>query len=65
MRQEWHWTSTGLWLFYTENEYHQLKRGFFAHKRRVSALKTAEFVSDMMSYIVLRDRCYDIIAQDP
>jgi hypothetical protein len=37
-------------IFYRKwNEYHQLKTGFFAHKRRVSAFNTAEFVSDMMS----------------
>ena len=36
------------------NENHQLGRGFFVHRRTVSAVKTVEFVSDRMSCIVLR-----------
>jgi hypothetical protein len=33
----------------------------FVHKRTVSALKRVEFVSDMMSYIILRGRWCHII----
>ena len=49
-------------FFYRKrNENHQLGTGFFVHYRVVSAVKTIESVSDKMSYIVLRDRCYIIV----
>ena len=35
--------------------------GFFVHHRIVSAIKRVEFVSDRMSYIVLRGRWCNII----
>ena len=35
--------------------------GFFVHRRIVSAVKRVEFVSDGMSYIVLRGRWCNII----
>jgi hypothetical protein len=37
-------------------ENQQLGRGVYVHHRIVSAVKTVEFVSDRMSYIVLRGR---------
>ena len=43
------------------NENYHLGTGFFLHHRILSAVKTVEFVSDRMSYIVLRGRWCNII----
>jgi hypothetical protein len=45
-----------------ENENHELGTGFFVHIRIISATKRVEFVSDRMSYIMLRGCwCYIIV----
>ena len=44
-----------------ENESHQLRTRFFVHHRIVSAVKREEFISDRLSYIVLRVLWYNII----
>jgi hypothetical protein len=43
------------------DEDHQLGAGFFVHKRITSAVWRVEFVSDRMSYIILRGRWCNII----
>jgi hypothetical protein len=49
-------------FFYSNrNENHELGTAFFVHKRIISALKRIEYVSDRMSYIILRGRWCDIV----
>jgi hypothetical protein len=49
-------------LFYGKgNENNELGTGFVVHKIIISAVKKVEFVSDRMSYIILRGRWCNII----
>jgi hypothetical protein len=41
-------------FYWKKIESHALGTGFFRHKRIIPAVKKVEFVSDMMSYIILR-----------
>jgi exonuclease III len=44
------------------NENHELGTGVFVHKRLISAVKKVEFVSDRMSYVILRCRwCNNVV----
>jgi hypothetical protein len=63
--QEVRWDKEGtvrLYTFFLEKEMKIIKREkVFIHHRTVSAVKRGEFVSDVMSYIVLRGRWCNII----
>jgi exonuclease III len=43
-------------LYENENGNHELGKGFFVHMRIMPAVKRVGFVSDRMSYIILRGR---------
>jgi hypothetical protein len=49
-------------FFYGQgNGVHQLQTGIFVHKRIASAFRRVEFISDRMSYIILRGGWCDVI----
>jgi hypothetical protein len=48
-------------LYAEGNENYQLGAGLFVHNRITSAVRRVEFVSDMLSYIILKGRWCNII----
>jgi hypothetical protein len=57
-----HCKRRGLYFFYGKgNENCQLRTGFFVHQRIVPAIKKVGFISDTMSYVVLRGLWCNII----
>jgi hypothetical protein len=62
MGQTWHWTRRWMYSSQWKGKWESwISCRFFVLKRIISAIKWAEFVSDKMSYIVLRVRCFNII----
>jgi hypothetical protein len=58
MGEGWHWIGRGLHIFFygLRNGDRKLATGFSVHKRIVSAVRRVEFISNRMSYIILRGR---------
>jgi exonuclease III len=55
------WAEDYTFFYGAGNEDHQLGTGFLVHKRIISAVRRVEFISDRMSYIILRGRWCSII----
>jgi hypothetical protein len=61
MRRGWHRTSRRIYIFLWKVAWDSsIRYRFFEHKRIISPVKGAEFVSDRMSYIILRGHWCDI-----
>jgi exonuclease III len=54
-------TDAYVFVYGKGNQNRELCTGFLVHKRIISAVKWVEFVSDRMSYIILRGRWCDVI----
>jgi hypothetical protein len=62
VRQTGHCKSRGFYFFNGKgNRNHQLGTGFFVRHRTLPTVKSIHFISDRMSYIVLRGHWFNII----
>jgi hypothetical protein len=64
--QEVRWEEEGTeraedYILWRRNEDNQLGTGFFVHKRIISAVRRVDFVSDRMSYFIVRGRWCNIV----
>jgi hypothetical protein len=60
--QREHSKGRGFYFFYGKgNRNHQLGTGYFVCHRTLPAVKSIHFISDRMSYIVLRGHWFNII----
>jgi hypothetical protein len=49
-------------FFYRKgNENHEFGTGVFVHKTILSAVQRIEFISERMSYVILRGHCFHVI----
>jgi hypothetical protein len=55
------WAEDYTFFYVQENGYHHLGTGFFVRKRIELAVRRVEFISDRVSYIILRGRWCNII----
>jgi exonuclease III len=55
------WSEGCTFLYEQGNGDHRLGTAFFVHKGIVSAVRRVEFISDRMSYIILRGRWCNVI----
>jgi hypothetical protein len=66
MGGQWHRTCRRIHILYGKgNENHELCAGFLVYEKIISAGKRAEFVSDRLSYIILRDHIILLNVYDP
>ena len=62
MGQRGHCKNRGLYfIVWNKKRKSSIRNRIFVHHRIISATKRVEFVSDGMSYVVLRGHCFNVI----